>query len=257
MSLPGPSLALLRARLRTAEGHCARSELFSSTGSASVDARIGDLPCAAVHEVFAATAEDATAAAGFALMLALRSSPAKPVMWVRESRGERLGGGVHAPGLVELGVDPARVFLVSAPDTIGVLRAGVDILGCGAIGAVVLEPWGKAAALDFTASRRLALAAARSEVMALVLRAGADPAPSAASTRWRVAGAPSLALTGNAPGVPTFDVSLLRHRGGVAGFEARMEWDRDRQSFFDAPLSGRVPAVAGGRTDVDLGRRAA
>ena len=57
--------------------------------------------------------------------------------------------------------------------------------------------------------------------------------PSAAQTRWRIGAAPSRPLPANAPGFPSFDVSLLRHRGGIAEFDAQVEWDRDQRSFRD------------------------
>ena len=58
--------------------------------------------------------------------------------------------------------------------------------------------------------------------------------PSAAQTRWRIGAAPWRSLPANAPGFPLFDVSLLRHRGGIAEFDARVEWDRHQRSFRDA-----------------------
>ena len=61
----------------------------------------------------------------------------------------------------------------------------------------------------------------------------------------------------NAPGHPAFDVTLLRHRGGIAGIEARLEWNRDRQSFDQTPLPGGVPAVAIGGAGQAVERRAA
>lgn len=233
-------------------------ENFFRTGSANWDARLrGGLLRAGLHEIFVGIADDGCAGIGFALLLALRACLTEPVIWVRECRGERMGGGLYPLGLIELGANPAAMLLVTAPDALSLLRAGADIVNCGAVGAVILEPWGKAPALDLTASRRLALAAARSGVMTLVVRLGVDPAPSAAQTRWMVSAAPSRALTANAPGPPTFDISLLRHRGGIAGFDVRVEWDRDQRTFRDAPLSGGVPAIPVSRAGVENTPRAA
>lgn len=256
MSRLRPSLAALRMRLVAAGAGAVRDAValdMVALGVTQVDARLGGgLARAALHEVFAATGEDASAAAGFALLLALRATrDARPVMWLREDRGARTGGRLYAAGLAELGADPGQFYTVHAADALGLLRAGADIVKCAGVGAVVIEPWGKAPQLDLTASRRLSLAAARSGVMVLVLRAGADPHPSAAATRWQVAAAPSPALAGNAPGAPAFDVEMLRHRGGMPGFAARLEWDRDRMHFVEpveAPLSGGVPAVPAIRT---------
>ena len=81
--------------------------------------------------------------------------------------------------------------------------------------------------------------------------------PSAAQTRWRIGAAPSRPLPANAPGFPSFDVSLLRHRGGIAEFDAQVEWDRDQRSFRDATLSGGVPAAAVRRKGVEDDQRRA
>ena len=213
-------------------------------GTDAIDGRIeGGLAQRALHEVFAASVEDGSAAAAFAVMIAMRACPAnRPIIWVRENRCDRQIGHVHAAGLAELGVDPNDLVLVDAPDMLAVLRAGADIVKCGQVGAVVIEPWGKAPLLDLTASRRLSMAAAVSGVLTLVLRVNAEPMPSAAQTRWQVAAAPSFPLAANAPGHPAFNIALLRHRGGIAGFETCLEWNRDTRSF--APLSGGVPAVS-------------
>lgn len=260
MSRSAFSLAELRVRLAgigSAVAASAPPAPAVTTGAVQVDARLRGLARAALHEIFAADADDASPAAGFAILLARRGASDKPVIWVREDRGERGQGRLYAPGLVELGVDPAAILLVTGADALAVLRAGADIIGCGAVGAVVIEPWGKAPALDLTVSRRLALAAAQSGVLTLVLRSGVDPGPSAATTRWSVRAAPSPMLAASAPGHPAFDISLLRHRGGITGFDARVEWDRDRNSFRDAALSRGIPADAAGGTPAHGRRRAA
>lgn len=213
-------------------------------GVASIDARIGGgLAAAGLHEFYAASPEDGSAAAAFALMIAMRGVAGDaPVLWVREDKGERAGGRLCAAGLAELGFDPDRLVQINAPDTLAVLRAAADSVKCGEVGAVVIEPWGKAPLLDLTASRRLSMAANVSGVLTLMLRIDAVPVPSAAQTRWEVASAPSVPLAANAPGFPAFDISLLRHRGGISGLAARLEWNRDDREF--ALLSGGAPADA-------------
>ncbi len=238
-----PALAAMAAIARPEP--LADSGLRFGFGCADVDARLGGgLVPAALHEVFAAGEGDEPAAAGFALLLALRGARPGPVIWLREDKA-RMNGRPYGLGLADLGFDPARLLLVQAPDTLAVLRAGADAVACAAVATVIIEPWGKATALDLTATRRLALAAARSGVTTLLLRTG-DPPPSAASSRWQVAAATSAALLANAPGMPAFDVTLLRHRGGIAGFSTRLEWDRDRRAFGTA-LPGVAPAVAAQR----------
>ncbi|MBC7520102.1 MAG: hypothetical protein H7268_03255 [Sandarakinorhabdus sp.] len=230
-----------------------------SLGVAAIDARLGGgLVVAALHEIYAGHAGDGAAAAAFALLLTLRCGRTGPLVWLREDKA-RHDGRLYGLGLAELGGDPARLLLVQAPDTLALLRAGAESVACTAVAAVILEPWGKAGAVDLTATRRLALAAARSGVLTLLLRSG-DPGPSAAHSRWHVSAAPSAALAANAPGAPAFEISLLRHRGGVAAFDTLLEWSRESRSFA-APLSGGAPAAAVQRADAArgpaAGRRAA
>lgn len=213
-------------------------------GAGTLDARIGGgLIRNGLHEIYAAAEDSANVVAGFAVMLALRALNRDDVLfWIREDRSVRGSGRLFAPGLAELGCDPAAFVLVTAADTLGLLRAAADALKCSHVGAVVIEPWAKAPLLDLTASRRLAMAAASSCVFTLVARADASPAPSAAQTRWEVASAPSLALAADTPGHPAFNIKLLRHRSGIAGLSARLEWNRDTRCFMQ-PLA-QLPRCA-------------
>jgi protein ImuA len=279
MSRPSPSVAALRSPVALVQQTDISCAGFAAPpvalGVADVDARLGGgLARAALHEFFAAGPADVSALAGFAVLLAVRAQlGSKPVIWVREDRGDRNNGRLYAQGLVELGADPDRFTIVHAPDTLSLLRASADIVKCSGVGAVFIEPWGKASEFDLTASRRLSMAAARSGVMTLLLRAGAEPHPSAALTRWRIGCAPSTllpdqeALDGEfdayAPGVPAFDIEMLRHRGGLPSFTARLEWNRDQNSFEAAPffnqtaLSGDLSAIPALGTDTDGGSCAA
>src|SRR3546814_16400000 len=85
---------------------------------------------------------------------------------------------------------------------------------------------GSAPALNLTASRRLALAAEKSGVTALLVRADATPCPSAAQSRWEVQSLASAPLEANAPGGPAMEIELLRHRAGLAGRTWRAARDR-------------------------------
>ena len=92
-------------------------------------------------------------------------------------------------------------------------------LRCAALGAVIGELWGDPRALDFTATRRLAVAAERSGVAAWLVRLGGLANLSGARMRWRVASAPSLAnpFDPRAPGAPAWDAELFRARGAPPG----------------------------------------
>ncbi len=226
-------LADLRCSLAEAEQRSGRSAVGQVTfGLPALDAPLGGgIARAALHEVYAAGTVDLAAATGFSVGLAIRAAQTRSILWVRQDFIDAETGRLHPPGLVELGFDPSRILLVRARDAQGVLRAGAEAARCAALGAVLIEPWGEPRLLDLTASRRLALAAEASGVMTVLLRASSKQDASAARTRWQVSALPSQALESNAPGNPAFSLRLLRHRGGLAEREWRVEWDRDRQSF--------------------------
>lgn len=212
---------------------------FFPLGHPSLDALLGGgLARGRLHEIVVAEAEEAGSGAGFAAMLALRAGGA--IIWLRTEAAERRSGGLYAPGLVELGVDPAALLLGVVPDDVALLRSAADAARCSGLGALVIESWGNPRALDLTASRRLVLAAERSGVTILLLRIAAEPAPNAADTRWGVSAAPSLAIEANAPGAVMLEIELLRRRAGPAGMRWRVEWDRDQQAFREPALSGAV-----------------
>lgn len=218
-------------------------------GFARLDAVIGGgLARGRLHELFAAETGDNCSAAGFTAILAcLASRPETPVFWLREEATERQGR-LHAPGLAEIGMDPGGMVLVVLPDPVALLKAAADVIRCPSVGVAVVELWRRPRAFDLTASRRLALAAESSGVTTLLLRADAEPAPSAAQTRWSIHAAPSALREAEAPGGPAFMVELLRQRGRPAGGCWHLEWDRDRACFRDATLSGAVVPAAGQRS---------
>jgi protein ImuA len=213
----------------------------------------GGLAPGRLHEVFARERADEASATGLAVMFALAlTSPSVPVLWLREESAQRKAG-LYGPGLMDLGIDPARLILGVLPDPKALLRAAVDALRCCALGVVILELGGNPPVLDLTASRRLGLAAESSGVTPLLLRLrDARPMPSAAQTRWDVAGAPSAPLAADAPGHVALSLALLRQRGGPAGFDWTVEWDRDAVCFRPAALPGaRLPVSGGGYASPD------
>lgn len=229
-----------------------------TSGVAPLDAALGGgFAYGRVHEVYAAESGDAGAARGFAAVLGIGMTTkgageageeaSGPLLWLRTTRALGQGGFLQASGWGELGGVPERLLLGIVPDSLTLLRTAADALRCPALGAVVLEGWGRMPELDLTASRRLALAAERSGVPLLLLRCEAAPLPSAAQTRWQVAAAPSQALPGQAPGAPAFDLVLLRQRAGPGGLDWRLEWHRDQHKFREAALPGAVVPVPAGR----------
>lgn len=236
-------------------------------GAVAIDAAIGGgLMRGRLHEVMASEAEDAGSAAGFAAMLARRLGGG--VVWLRQREAQSRGGALYAPGLVEIGLDPATLILALPDDPLALLRAAADVVRCPQVGVAVIELWRSPRALDLTATRRLALSAEASGVTPLLLRIDADDGPSAAQTRWSVCAAASSALEAGAleagaleagaleagaPGHPAFDITLVRQRGAPAGGRWRVEWNRDRAEFSErayeegAALSGAPLPVAADR----------
>lgn len=245
--------ALRREVSRLERGSSAAPSDRFSTGSAQMDAALqGGLNRGALHEILAAQTADEPSAAGFGVMLAIRASAKRPVVWVRQDFVGVEMGEIYAPGINELGLSPDRLILVRARDGPAVLRAGEEAARCPPLGAVIIEPWGAPKVLDLVASRRLSLAAARSNVPLFMVRAGAQPEPSAALTRWRIRAAPSTPLEADAPGHPAFNVELLRDRAGAAGRNWIVEWDRDSRIFKDR-IREAVPSLSGGMVSVSAG----
>jgi len=256
------ALALLRRRVASIEAGGARPKAVLPAaqdrillGMAEVDARLGGLAPAVLHEVFARQTADAAAATGFALALINRFvfSP-KPWLWARQDFAALEMGDLYGPGLAAFGLNPSRLMIVTAAQTTGVLRAAEEALNCRALGAVLIEPWGEGKALDLTASRRLHLAAAEHQTTAILLRSGGHPAPSAATTRWLISASPSQ-VDSHAEtdrerrnlGRPRFDAALIRNRQGQTG-RWLMEWHNDERIFrTPATASLHNPALAADR----------
>ncbi|MGY4397593.1 protein ImuA [Sphingomonas sp. UYAg733] len=246
-------LTALRRRIAAMGGmHAAESANLASLGHAGIDARLeGGLARGHLHEVIAGEADDASSAAGFASMLARRVAPPGPgsgatIMWLREGDAQRGGGGLYAPGLVDLGIDPARLVIGVLPDALSLLRVAAEVVRCPDVGVAVIELWKSPRALDLTATRRLAVAAESSGVTALLLRVAAEDAPSAAHTRWRVRSVAASPLEADAPGHTALEVELVRQRGGRAGGRWILEWDRDQAIFRDqagTSQTGTPPGV--------------
>jgi protein ImuA len=167
-------------------------------------------PGPTLSELFAAHPRDG----GWAGFLLARIATDKPVLWVQDRMAILESGRIHPPGL------PSQNLVhVEARDARDALWAMEEGLRCSALSAVIGEIWGDPKALDFTATRRLAVASERSGVAAFLIRLGGHANLSGARMRWRIASAPSLAndLDPRAPGTPVWDADLFRARGAPPG----------------------------------------
>jgi protein ImuA len=224
-----------------------------SLGFPAVDAVLGGgLRPGALHEVFA---ED-WGAGGFATCLAILALGKKPLFWIRPDYEALEYGALSATGLLELGGDPRKLFLLRAPDAGDALSATADILACPHVGAIVLELCGAPRCLDLVASRRLALLAEESGVTLFLLRQGALSQPSAATTRWQVRSLSSHPQDDDW-GAPRFTARLTRHRlGGLSDFT--LQWDSENATFHQAAAhSGAVAAAPADRPAEAPGQRRA
>jgi protein ImuA len=161
-----------------------------------------------LSELFAASPRDA-GWSGFLL-----AQVEGPLLWVQERMAILETGRIHPPGLPS-----PNLIHVAARDSRSALWAMEEGLRCAALGAVIGELWGDPKALDFTATRRLAVAAERSGVPCWLVRLSGSANLSGARMRWRVASLPSLInpFDARAPGTPALETELFRARGTAPG----------------------------------------
>jgi protein ImuA len=199
------------------------ADLSLVAGGASRTAKVHQLPSGlggrwrlpvpsspTLSELFAAYPRDG----GWAGFLLAQVDTAKPLLWVQERMAILESGRIHPPGLAA-----QNLIHVEARDARDALWAMEEGVRCSALSAVIGEIWGDPRALDFTATRRLAVASERSGTPCWLVRLGGTANLSGARMRWRVASAPSLLndLDSKAPGVPAWDAELFRARGSAPG----------------------------------------
>lgn len=212
MPIPSTQLAELRETLRAIEGDGHRRRPVLPFGVGVIDERLGGggLRLDALHEVAAAGPHWGDDAAAVLFIAGIAARAWGPVLWVVRRRD------LFAPGLYQAGLDPTRVLYAEARDDAELLALMEEGLRHRGLGAVI----GEARRVSTPATRRLQLAAEGGRTIALLLRQhgreGADPleVPSAAVTRWRVAGAPSAPLPHEGLGTAHWALSLVRQRGG-------------------------------------------
>ena len=244
-------IAALERRAPALEGAAGGSRV-GRPWSLGVDALDGALPEGGLvpdglHEAAGASAADGPAAAAFlAALLARRvrggeCGGARGAVLVCQSRGGAARfGRLHGPGWRDLGLEPADLLILRARREKDVPWAMEEGLRCGALTAVLAEVEGTL----FTASRRLALAAAEGATPALLLRHDELGPASAAQTRWRVTALPGRAdpFDEGAPGLPRWRLALVRARGGRP-VARDVEWNRETGDFRVAAALADRPAT--------------
>ena len=239
---PAALIDRLRQKLRAVEAatglgvDCAGAVAL---GIPPIDAALGGgLATGALHEIAAARETETAAASGFALALAARSrreartgsqdaGTGAAIVWIAEDLSLAENGAPYGPGLDEAGIAPERLITVTAARAREVLWAMEEALRCRAVGAVIGEI--RARGVDVVATRRLSLAAAAGNTLALLLRTAPDEEPSAAATRWIVGAAPA-APSPHGVGPPRLAARLVRNRRGHLGAWS-VEWNSVEQRF--------------------------
>ncbi len=214
-------------------------------GVSALDVALGGgLPLAALCEICARESRDGGAAGGFVLALVARlaaSGLPPSVLWISEADARRETGGLYAPGLRALGLDPAALVEVAVRTETEALWAFEAALSCRGLGAAVCEL--RQASLDLSATRRCALRARAAGVSGFLLRLGEERAePSAAELRFAVAPAPAGTIGRFAAGIGrmAWRLTLEKNRLGPTG-AFTLEWNSHERSFAerDAEWGGR------------------
>ncbi|QNN64984.1 hypothetical protein H9L12_12420 [Sphingomonas rhizophila] len=212
----------------------------------------GELPAPAgptLSELFAASPRDG----GWAGLLLGQLVPERPLLWVQDRMAILESGRIYPPGL-----GLSELIHVEVRDARDALWAMEEGLRCSALSAVVGELWGDPQALDFTATRRLAVAAERHGVAAFLIRLGGHANLSGARMRWRVASAPSLPhpLNPRAPGPAAWEAELFRARGFAPGrWRVGDEPAQGGETVKGAENRRDLAAAAGDRTLAAAGGR--
>ncbi len=253
------TLAGLRKRIAALEGRafsgtCLKGAMVSQSakvlpfGIECLDAVFakGGLAIDALHEVVGQETRGAGAASGFAMALASRllEHTDGALLWVCDPALRQEAGRLNAEGLYQLGLDPARVLIVSPAKSEDGLWAMEEGLANRAVKTVIGEFYRTARALNLTATRRMALRAHRQNTLALLVRHGTEAEPSASRTRWQVRPEQSAPPGGFEAGLgrPCWQIDLTKNRDGPTG-TFTLEWDHERRSFYNTALSVSLAAA--------------
>ncbi len=208
-----------------------------------------------LHEVFADTLTNTGAAFGFALAQAKSMlAPARPGLLILQLKSDTQEVGLpYALGFKTFGLETSAFVLIRTDTITELLWAMEEAIACRAVGAVVADIAYPHKALDFTASRRLALRTAASGGSVFLVRYARDREATAARYRWRVE--PQLSrphpFDNRAPGPPRWRLtlekgSLGRRKASPQGEHYLVDWTENGLVLADigGRDSARAPAVA-------------
>jgi protein ImuA len=226
------------------------TRLHVETGVAAIDETLGGgLLRGTIHELMPKSAQDLSAAAGFAFGLAARAETATShTLYIQHDFTASEFGRPYLPGLKLSGVGTATLIYLNVPRAEDVLWAMGEALKCRGFAAVIAEFPAATRVLDLTMTRRLALAAQEGMGLGLILRQTGAIEPNAAATRWRVSSAPSTPDEFGGLGPASFHLDLVKNRFGQSG-QWRVEWQSHERTFAVPPLSRRLARPFADRSD--------
>ncbi|HET9824093.1 MAG TPA: Error-prone repair protein ImuA [Chitinophagaceae bacterium] len=173
-------------------------------------------PLGVVHEFCYNNIEQATASCGFiAGVLSMLMREEGVSLWISSSRI------LFPPALKAFGIAAEKIIFLDLQKEKHVLWAMEEALKCDGIATVIAET----RQINFTASRRLQLAAEQNSVTGFILHPSQySPNATACVTRWSITPLSSI-LDDNTPGVgfPRWNVELLKVRNGKPG-AWEIEW---------------------------------
>jgi protein ImuA len=216
-------------------------------GSLRVQKRLagqGQIPALMPHTLCEAFPQTATDAGAVAFVLSRLPRTNAPILWVQDRLSRKEAG---RPYLAGIGTK-RPIIMVDLSRAADVLWAMEDGLRCRTLGAVIGEVWGDPSALDFTATKRLALRAEAADVSCWLIRRAASPDLSAARDRWRIASLPSSSHPHDpqSPGAPRWSVDLFRSRHTKPGqWVATYDGPADRLDLAPPLRDGAVAADDG------------
>src|SRR3990167_9374203 len=173
----------------------------------------GDEACGAALAL--ALARDGLKAAGKGALA--EKEDRRAILWVQDRAAVKLTGRPYRHGLApELRHRLIHVEARTCKDALFALEEG---LRCRDIAFVLGEIAGNPRALDFTASRRLSLAAQKHGAVLWLVRLDAAADLSSARMRWQVhsAASPPMRWDHAAPGTPSWQAELFRARSHIPG----------------------------------------
>ena len=233
------------ATLDNDKGFSLAEEELRPLGLPAVDAVLGGgLACAALHELAPAAPAQFGTAAGFALALAaLHTAGGRSALLIQTDFAALEAGAPYGPGLDCFGLPMERLIVLRVPRPVDALWACEEALKSRGVAVVIAELPEAGEAADFTATRRLTLAARAGGGLGLLLRHRPLPITTAATTRWQVAAAPSTPDRFGGLGRTAFDLSLNRNRRGRCG-RFIVHWDHHACAFLPQALSVGMAAAA-------------